>query len=474
MKKRFLVMSLLSSLILQGQQTAKPSAPPAAAPKSGIASATPKPASSTPAKPQAVSSPASGIDTVIQLVKGGMSEGMIVRTIRTAGKAYALTPQDMLKLTQAGVSENIIGVMMDPKAEPAPAATTATTPPPAAPATPVPPAAAADPAPAPVIAASTPATTNPAQTSAKRRLALTPFDYSAVKNWVTFWFGNDVNIGQGIRAMLTTRVAKLNSIRLLERQKVDSLLKEQDFGATGRSDQASRARIGKMLGADAILYGDIVIFGRDDVKKKQGIWSNVSKIGLGLDFGKLKKEEKAVVAINYRIVDAETGEILDTGEARGESKRESKDWAAFVGKSGTGAVGATSGMESSNFEETIIGEATMAACDKLAEELGKKIPTLPIKARVIDAMIASVQGYTVYLNSGSNDGVQVGDNFEVHLITGLIKDPDTKEVLDKQTVKVGNLNITQVREKIAIGNYAGQPLTSAQLSGNGYAARKAQ
>ena len=49
-----------------------------------------------------------------------------------------------------------------------------------------------------------------------------------------------------------------------------------------------------------------------------------------------------------------------------------------------------------------------------------------------------------------------------------------KEVLDKSTVRVGDLSIVQVREKIAIGTYAGPALSQAQLKGDGYAARKAQ
>jgi len=475
MKKQ--IVAALLSCCLAFAQAAKPaSAPVTATPKPVTAAPkpvapAPKPVAAAPAtakptvaKPTAVaarpaSAVSSGIDTVIQLVKGGMSEGMIVRTLKATAKVYALSPQDMLKLTQAGVSENIMSVMMDPKADVA-----------AATAAPVPVAPTPTPEPTPVVSVSAPTAASKVE---KRRLAITPFDYSTVKSWVTFWFGNDTNIGQGIRAMLTTRVAKLGTIRLLEREKVDSIMKEQDLGATARVNQASKAKIGKVLGADAILYGDITIFGRDDVKKKTGVWGGISKIGLGLDFGKLNKEEKAVVGIAYRIVDAETGEILDTGEARGESSRKSKDWGGFVAGN-KAAGGIQGGMESSNFEQTIIGEATMDACAKLAEEISKKVATLPIKARTIDAMIASVQGDKIYINYGTNEGVQVGDKFEVHQITGIVKDPDTKEVLDKTTVRVGDLSIVQVRDKISIGTYSGPPLSQAQLKGDGYAARKNQ
>ena len=37
----------------------------------------------------------------------------------------------------------------------------------------------------------------------------------------------------------------------------------------------------------------------------------------------MNKENKAVVAIDYRLIDAETSEIIATGEAKGESKRKS-------------------------------------------------------------------------------------------------------------------------------------------------------
>ena len=52
------------------------------------------------------------------------------------------------------------------------------------------------------------------------------------------------------------------------------------------------------------------------------------------------KEEKAVVGINLRLVDTETGEVIDTAEARGESSRSSKDFSAVLGGAGAGTYGA--------------------------------------------------------------------------------------------------------------------------------------
>src|SRR5579862_1556328 len=97
--------------------------PPAAAPK-------PAPAKPAAAKPSAAPSP---VDSVIQSVKAGLSENLIIKTLQRDNKPMNLTPADLVKLKNAGVSENIIGVMLDPTSAPAPAAAAAPAAPPPAP-----------------------------------------------------------------------------------------------------------------------------------------------------------------------------------------------------------------------------------------------------------------------------------------------------------------------------------------------------
>ncbi len=448
MRYRGLIYLLIAGVGAYGQASPSPK-PPAA----------PAPAAAKPvARPAAPKPVGTTVDTIVELVKGGLSEPMVVQVLKKENKTYNLSAMDLLKLQKAGVSENIVKVMMDPKAEVAAAA-----PAPVAAVAPAP-AVAAEPA-AVVQTVSAPAAAPVVQ---KRKLSIQAFDYSAVKTAVTFWFKNDVNIGEGIRAMLTVRLGKAGKVGLVERTRLQTLIEEQDRGASGRTNQGTKARIGKITGADAILLGDIVIFGRDDVKKKGklAVFSGV----MGVDWGKFSKEEKAVVAINFRIVDAETGEVIETGEARGESLRKSKDWSVVLGSSNT-AGGAGASMQSSNFEETIIGEATMAAVDKLAEELNRRIPALPKKALEIEGRVAqAMPDGTLYINVGSADGVQSGDRFEIHQIMDVVLDPVTKEVLDQRTVKVGDMQVKTIREKVTIGNYNGPAINLSV--GKGFAARK--
>jgi curli biogenesis system outer membrane secretion channel CsgG len=420
----------------------------------------------------AKASAASEVDTVIALVKGGMSEATVIKTLKRENKTYALSPADLLKLQKAGVSERVIDVMTDPGApggEPAVATASSTT---SAPARAVKAVSGSAPAEAGGAATAFPPDLADVAPAKKRRLAVRPFDYSTVTNWVNYWFNNTVNIGEGIRAMLTVRMAQSKNITLLERSNIKDVMSEQDLGASNRVKKGTNAKIGQLSGADAMLYGDIVIFGRDDTTKRKGVGAIIGRFSpVAGAVMTMNKEEKAVVGINLRLVDAETGEVIETAEARGESSRKSKDYGAIVGVKGT-VVGGASEMTSSNFQQTIIGEATSNAVDNILQYLETKIPTLPAKAREIEGRVATVTSNGAILTVGSSDGVLRGDRFEILKINGEIKDPTTKEIIDLDAVKVGEFVADTIREKTATGAYGGQPLSSTYAtSGKGYVAR---
>ena len=404
--------------------------------------APPKPAPKPAAKPAAAAVDPL-IDSVIQLKRAGMGDDLIVKGILKEKRALTLGVPEMKVLKAAGVSDRVIGVLMDPESAAPAAAAPAPAPPAVVLSAPAPP-------PAPASA--------PSAGPVKRRLAVEEFDFSTVKTFVQAIFGTQEDIGKGIRALLITRLQQAGKITVLERAAIKKVMAEQDFGASNRVKKGSGVRIGGILGADAMLLGDIVAFGRDDRNKQVNVGAATSRIpkvgGLlgGVRLG--KKEEKAVVVIAYRLVDAETSEVIETGEARGESKRESKGFGGLLAGSGVAAAAGVD-MASSNFAQTIIGEAVIAACDRLGEKMNARIPTLPVKDPDIEGRVADVSGGQLTLTVGTNDGVLTGDVFDVYKVLGEVKDPITKEVLDIQTEKIGEMQIVSVREKIAVGRYQG-------------------
>ena len=85
---------------------------------------------------------------------------------------------------------------------------------------------------------------------------------------------------------------------------------EQNFSNSDRADPITAAKIGRLLGVDAIIIGSITQFGRDDKTTSVGggaFGGITRRYGLG---GVGKREAKAVVGVTARLVNTDTGEIL--------------------------------------------------------------------------------------------------------------------------------------------------------------------
>jgi hypothetical protein len=99
----------------RNEATTQPSRPPAPAPDPRVrGNVQPAAAPPPPAQPAPSAAAATGsVDEVIQLVKGGMSEPLVIKSIQTAGTTYRVGTSELLKLQQAGVSQKIIEAMMN-------------------------------------------------------------------------------------------------------------------------------------------------------------------------------------------------------------------------------------------------------------------------------------------------------------------------------------------------------------------------
>jgi len=118
----------------------------------------------------------------------------------------------------------------------------------------------------------------------KKRVAVIDFDYGTVSSWSTAYFGTNVDVGKGIADMLVTNLVKGGVYSVVERKMLDKILAEQNFSQSDRANNATAARLGKILGVDAIIVGSVTQFGRDD--KSLGVSGGAfggwgSKVGLG-------------------------------------------------------------------------------------------------------------------------------------------------------------------------------------------------
>jgi len=281
----------------------------------------------------------------------------------------------------------------------------------------------------------------------KKRVAVFDFDYATVKTNSAALFGTDIDVGKGIADLLVKNLVMDGTYSVIERKQLDKILAEQNFSTSNRADPASAARIGKILGLDAIIVGSITEFGNETKNKNiGGGGGGFGGFGIG---GIGHKESKANVQLDARLVDIDTAEILGVAEGKGESKRSST---SLLGGGGSwrGWGGGAVDFGSSDFQQTIIGEAVKAATDQMTAGVIASAPRLQARIIKVEGVVAAVDGGQIVLNVGAKTGIKVGDHMSVERVTSTIKDPTTGAVLRKMTTKLGELEVTDVDDISAV------------------------
>jgi hypothetical protein len=153
-----------------------------------------------------------------------------------------------------------------------------------------------------------------------------------------------------------------------------------------------------------------------------------------------------VAGLSYRVVDGNTSHVLATGVVEGKSQPIS-------------APGATA---TNARTADLIVEAVNNADDKLADTVKDMILGTPGKHVAIQARVWDVAGSLVTLSAGADNGVHIGDRFEVLRIVAATLNPATKEILDERIEKVGEVSITSIEDHEASGDYIGEAVIFGQ------------
>lgn len=125
------------------------------------------------------------------------------------------------------------------------------------------------------------------------------------------------NPGKVVADLLVTRFVQDACCSVIERKAIDKLIAEQNFSNSDRTDPLSAAKLGKVLGVDAMIVGSITRYDRDD--KTSGGGPGVVIGGFGSRTPKTKHDIKGVVQISARIISPDTGEVLAVAQGAGEA-----------------------------------------------------------------------------------------------------------------------------------------------------------
>ena len=162
----------------------------------------------------------------------------------------------------------------------------------------------------------------------KKRVAIRRFD-----NKTAIGSQGQHNIGTGMLDMLTTALMNSGRFIVLEREQMNDVMTEQNFGASGRVRGKTAARIGNVEGAELLIYGAVTDYTADQTGV-QASAGNSAGASIGALFGPVgivigalagglaasASAQKAHVAIDLRLVDANTGRVVSATTVQGSPK----------------------------------------------------------------------------------------------------------------------------------------------------------
>ncbi len=219
-----------------------------------------------------------------------------------------------------------------------------------------------------------------------------------------------LGIGEAAADILGTVLQRTERFIVIPQQDLESILEQQRLGSTGAINPETAAKMGQILGLNAIVTGAVTAY---------------SEAEEGTDFivGKSKKQI-ARVTVDYRVVDTTTGVQLlaDSG-------------AGIYEKKVTTVLGAGG---KASYDTDLRDGALRDALAKAMVNMMKQLENQTWKGK-----IAKVAGDKLYINAGRKTGLQVGDKLDVYRVGEDIIDPDTHLKLGTTEDKVGQAIIQQ-------------------------------
>ncbi len=129
-------------------------------------------------------------------------------------------------------------------------------------------------------------------------------------------------LSRGLAELITTDLAYVRNLRLLERVQVGALLDELNLGASGRADPATAARVGRLLRAERMVQGVAAITENGPVRMSATIVRGDGEVRAGAraegTFKQLLDLEKQLVfsiatQLGIQVTEAERQQILRQG-----------------------------------------------------------------------------------------------------------------------------------------------------------------
>lgn len=222
--------------------------------------------------------------------------------------------------------------------------------------------------------------------------------------------------------ILSSKLAASEKFILLEREDLDILVNE------------AGSEMNK-IGADYIILGSITEFGRK-TEGEQKVFSST-------------KTQTVEAGVSIRLVEASTGLIIYSDEAKGYAETSSKQTMGIGGAAG--------------YDATLSDKAISAALSQLVENIINKCMDKPWKSYIL-----SVDDGTYIISGGASQGLVAGDRFDVYKKGKVVKNPQTGMNVELPGTKMGEISILSSfgdtpESELSFCSYEGEALDTENL-----------
>ena len=223
--------------------------------------------------------------------------------------------------------------------------------------------------------------------------------------------------------ILSSKLASTGKFILLEREDLEVLVKEAG------SDM-------NKIGADYIILGSITEFGRK-TEGEQKVFTST-------------KTQTVEAGVSIRLVEASTGLIIYSDEAKGFAETSTKQ---------TMGIGGTAG-----YDATLSDKAISSALSQLVENIINKCMDKPWKSYVL-----SIDEGNYVISGGASQGLAAGDKFNVYRRGKTVKNPQTGMNVELPGTKVGEVTVLSSfgdtpESELSFCSYEGQDIEATNLS----------
>ncbi len=249
----------------------------------------------------------------------------------------------------------------------------------------------------------------------------------------------DMDIGGGLGAMTITALVESDCFIVLERANISQVLAEQEMKAQGLTKGSAAPDVGKLTGVQLLLYGSVTEFGESD--KGGGFSFGFSAISgvRSTKIGVSPQWSKGSVAMDIRVVDATTGQIIKNFKV--SERVSSRGWSLSAGVDQI-SIG------NNFFAKTPLGQAARRCITKVVGKFADIAASRPWEGRIVE-----VEEGTVFINAGESAGIQKGDVFKVMRVTKTFTDPDTGQTIGQKKKELGRIEVNEVQSKMSTATY---------------------